>query len=70
MSKMSLAAARVNAGFTQREVVEKTSIRANALLDMEKGRRYPTAEQLAELCNLYGCESSDINCKVFILADA
>ena len=67
--KMSLAAARVNAGLTQKEAAQRLSFGQNTLVDIENGKKYPTKEQLIEFCQLYGCSPSDIKCKVFILAE-
>ena len=54
MLKISLAAARVNRGFTQREVAEKLGISTKTLVNWENGITFPTIERVYELCELYG----------------
>ena len=54
MLKISLAAARVNRGFTQREVAEKLGISTKTLVNWENGITFPTIEKVYELCELYG----------------
>lgn len=58
MLKISLAAARVNRGFTQREVAEKLGISTKTLVNWENGITFPTIERVYELCELY-CVSVD-----------
>lgn len=67
MRKISLAAARVNAGLTQDELRKKVGVSKNILLDWEKGRKYPTMEQLERYCEACGCTTSDVECKVRIV---
>lgn len=54
MLKISLAAARVNRGLTQRDVAEKMGISTKTLVNWENGVTYPTIERVYELCELYG----------------
>ena len=52
MLQISLAAARVNAGLTQREAAEKVGVSHVTLLNWEHGKTRPdiaTARRLAEL---------------------
>ena len=51
--KVSLAAARVNAGFNQREAAEKLGICLATLVNWETGRTFPTARKIQILCHLY-----------------
>ena len=57
--RVSIASARVNAGLTQREVCEKMGISEKTLIMWEKGR-IPRADKLIQLCEIYGCDVSDI----------
>ena len=57
--QVSLASARVNANLTQREVCEIMGITEKTLIMWEKGR-IPRADKLIQLCEIYGCEVSDI----------
>lgn len=54
MLKISLAAARVNKGLTQREVAEKLRISTKTLVNWENGITFPTIEMVYKLCELYG----------------
>lgn len=54
MLKISLAAARVNKGLTQRDVAEKLRISTKTLVNWENGITFPTIERVYELCELYG----------------
>ena len=60
--QISLASARVNANLTQKEVCEKMGITEKTLIMWEKGR-IPRADKLIQLCEIYGCEVTDINLK-------
>ena len=63
---MRLVAARVNAGMTQREVVEKynslygTNLAVTTLLNWEHEKTFPTVPQFKALCDIYGCTMNDI----------
>lgn len=52
MLQISLAAARVNAGLTQKEAAEKMGVSSVTMVNWEKGKTLPdiaTARKLAEL---------------------
>ena len=51
--QISLAAARVNAGFTQDEVVKRLKISKNTLVAWENGKAEPKISQAHELSKLY-----------------
>ncbi|MDO4615534.1 MAG: helix-turn-helix transcriptional regulator [Lachnospiraceae bacterium] len=51
--KISLAAARVNAGFTQAEVAEKMHVSNVTVVNWENGKTIPRYATLAMLCQLY-----------------
>lgn len=59
--KLTWAAARVNAGYNQREVCAKIDIGLNTLIDWEKYRKYPNVVYAEKLCKLYGCRLEDIS---------
>ena len=67
LRKISLAAARVNAGLTQEQLKKTIGVSKNILIDWEKGRKHPTMEQLEKYCKACGCSVSDVDCKVLIL---
>lgn len=51
--KITLKAARVNAGFTQKEAAEKLGVSNNTLCSWEKGTSMPNIQQVLKLCELY-----------------
>lgn len=51
--KISLAAARVNAGFTQRQVAEKLKVTQNTIVAWENGTGEPKISQAMKLSSLY-----------------
>ena len=58
--KITLAAARVNAGMTQTEVAEKMGITHHTLLNWEKGRVTPKKASLEMMASLYGIPLENI----------
>lgn len=52
--QISLAAARVNANMTQKQAAERISIDKSTLSKWENGLTSPRADQLDQLCSLYG----------------
>ena len=63
MDKITLAAARVNAGKTQTELAKELGISKNILIDWEKKRKNPTEEQLYRYCAACGCNPTDVECE-------
>lgn len=61
--KVSLKAARVNAGLTQEDVARATGFSRSALFRWEKGDTSPRADKLVQLCNLYRVDMADIQMK-------
>lgn len=59
--KISLEAARVNAGLTQKEVGKELNVSNKTVCAWEKGKSFPDAEQINALCNLYGIPYDYIN---------
>lgn len=58
--KISLAAARVNAGLTQEQVAEKIEVSKNTLISWEKGRTVPKIAYFEMLCRLYNISKDSI----------
>lgn len=58
--KISLAAARVNAGLTQKEAAELANISKKTLSSYERGKRLPKVDVLSAICQNYGCKIDDI----------
>ena len=58
--QISLAAARVNAGLTQKEVAEKMHISKQTLVNWEKGTTYPKPAYFEMLCRIYNIDRENI----------
>ena len=54
MIKISLAAARTNAGYTQKQVAEALGIAVSTVRNWETGITTPNVAQAYALCELYG----------------
>lgn len=61
MFKITLEAARVNAGYTQKEAAEQMHISNKTLQNWESGKSYPNADKIAEICSLYDIPYDAIN---------
>ena len=60
--KISLAAARVNAGYPQDLAAVKLHVTAETLRSWEKGKTVPTYEKFVEICKLYNYPADFIFC--------
>ena len=60
MAELHLKAARVNAGFTQKQVAEMLNISKNTVINYEKYRTTPDVETSKTLAALYGLTVNDI----------
>lgn len=58
--KITIEAARVNAGLTQSEAALRANINKKTLSAYERGIRLPKVDVLATLCQVYGCTMDDI----------
>lgn len=52
--QIKLSAARINAGFTQKEVARKLQVSERTVINWEKGHIKPNAATLNMLSNIYG----------------
>lgn len=59
--KVTIRAARVNAGLTQAKAGELSGIGREAIHAIELGKRYIKVEEMDVLCKLYNCTKNDIN---------
>lgn len=59
--KISLASARVNAGFTQKEAAEELGVSNKTLCSWENGESFPDALQIDKICKLYAMPYDNIN---------
>lgn len=58
--KITLKAARVNAGLTQEEVAKKVNKSKNTIVNYENGKSIPDIETGKVLAALYGCSIDDL----------
>ncbi len=61
MPKITLTAARVNAGYSQKEAAELLGISNKTLCNWENGKTFPDQPMIEKLCNLYGVTYDMIN---------
>lgn len=61
MAKISLKAARVNAGYDQKKAAKILGISNTTLGKWERGETYPTVGKIEEICKLYEVEYDDIS---------
>ena len=54
MVKMTLKAARVNAGLNQKEAADRLDVSNGTLCNWENGVTFPNVEQVEKICALYG----------------
>ena len=59
--KITLEAARVNAGLSQKEAAKELNVSNKTLCSWEKGASFPNAEKIDALCKLYGLSYDNIN---------
>ena len=58
--KISLAAARKNAGLTQKQTCEALNISKTTLVNYEKGRTIPDCKIAGEIAKLYNLSTDNI----------
>lgn len=59
--KISLAAARVNAGLAQKEAAVMLGVSNKTLSKWENGTLFPDAQQIKKICELYVVSYDNIN---------
>lgn len=57
---ISLKAARVNAGLTQKQMAEKMEVASVTIWKWEKGKAEPRASQFRKFCEICGVQTEDI----------
>lgn len=57
---MTLKAARINAGMTQKEAAQRIGVRVETLAKYEKGKTYPNIPVLKQIETIYGIEYKDL----------
>lgn len=58
--KISLEAARKNAGLTQKQAADKIGISPNTLRNYETGTTSPPLKRIEKICKVYKCRMSNI----------
>ena len=58
--RLSLNAARINAGYTQKNAAKHLKISEDCLYNYESGRSYPNVLTIKKMLSLYHVEFSDI----------
>ena len=61
MVKISIRAARVNVGLSQKEAAEQLGVSSKTLGNWEKGTTFPPADKIAAICELYGVHYDQLN---------
>ena len=61
MIKISLKAARVNAGFSQKTAADMLDVSNKTLCNWENGATFPSADKIDAICKLYGVSYDIIN---------
>lgn len=60
MAKLTIKAARVNAGFTQKVAAKKLNVSNKTLSSWENGATTPNIKAIPAICTLYGVEYDDL----------
>lgn len=61
MVKISIRAARVNVGLSQKVVADHLGISTKTLSNWENGITSPTADKIPAICELYGVSYDHLN---------
>lgn len=61
MTKITLSALRVNAGYSQKKAAELLEISNSTLCNWEKGKTFPDQPMIEKICELYGVTYDMIN---------
>ena len=61
MAKISLEAARRNAGLSQKDAAASLNVSNKTISSWENGKTFPSADKIDALCELYKMSYYDIN---------
>ena len=61
MVKITIRAARVNAGLSQKEAADRLGVSNKTLGNWEKGITFPPADKISAICELYGVPYDMLN---------
>ena len=59
--KLSLRAARVNAGYSQKDAADRLGVSNKTLGNWENGITFPPADKIPLICDLYGVSYDNLN---------
>jgi len=54
MTKITLKAARVNAGLSQKEAAKQIGVATSTLRNWEAGKTFPNQPKIERMCEVYG----------------
>lgn len=57
---MTLKAARVNAGFKQKETAQRLNVSRETIGKWERGETMPNVKQAEKMCDIYHCSIDEI----------
>ena len=60
LNQITMKAARVNAGLTQKEMANLLHRTNNTVMAWEKGHKMPRADEFQRYCEICGVETSDV----------
>ena len=61
MVKISIKAARVNVGLSQKEAADRLNVSNKTLGNWENGITFPPADKIKDICELYGVSYDHLN---------
>ena len=61
MVQISIRAARVNTGLSQRDAADRIGISTKTLSNWENGITFPPADKIPVICDLYGVSYDQLN---------
>lgn len=61
MVKISIRAARVNVGLSQKEAATHLGVSTKTLCNWENGITFPSADKIPAICELYGVSYDQLN---------
>ena len=58
--RITMKAARINVGLSQKEAAKRLNIGLRTLQNWENGASAPRADKMVDICAVYGCSIGDI----------
>ena len=60
LDQITMKAARVNAGLTQKQMADRMHRNNNTVMAWERGHKMPRADEFKKYCEICGVETSDV----------